>query len=123
MSRNLTEEEIAKLFADAEKRDTSIAKVRFKPLEQVNTMKVSARPVEQLHDIKVALKVQLGTTELTVREVLELNEGSVIQLDRLAGEPVDLFVNEQHFASGEIVVINEVFGIRINTLAEEAETE
>lgn len=118
MSRNLTEEEIAKLFGQREDKPT-VVRVRFKPLEQVGSLKPTQRPVEQLGDVKLSLKAQLGETQLTVREVLELKEGDVIQLDRLAGEAVDLYLNEQPFAMGEIVVINDIFGIRITDLVDE----
>lgn len=120
MSRNLTEEEIAKLFGQKEDKPT-VVKVRFKPLEQVSDLKPKQRPVEQLEDVKLSLKAQLGETQLTVREVLELKEGDVIQLDRLAGEAVDLYINDQPFAVGEIVVINDIFGIRISDLIDAEE--
>lgn len=120
MSRNLTEEEIAKLFGQKEDKPT-VVKVRFKPLEQVSDLKPKQRPVEQLGDVKLSLKAQLGETQLTVREVLELKEGDVIQLDRLAGEAVDLYINDQPFAVGEIVVINDIFGIRISDLIDAEE--
>ncbi|HHU31410.1 MAG TPA: flagellar motor switch phosphatase FliY, partial [Clostridia bacterium] len=55
----------------------------------------------------------------TVREILELVEGSIIELDRVAGDPVDVYVNGLKFASGEIVVINETYGVRINDLVSE----
>lgn len=124
MSRYLTEAEIAKLFMAAEQAKPNVVKVRFKPLEPVYTAKNSMRPIENLNDVKMSLKVQLGSTELTVREVLDLDVGSLIQLDRLAGEPADVYINDRYFATGEVVVINEVYGVRIHAMnEEETETE
>lgn len=115
MSRNLTAEELEKLFGQKDDKP-AVVKVRFKPLEEVSDLKPTQRPVEQLGDVKLSIMAQLGQTKLTVKEVLELKEGDVIQLDRLAGEAVDLYLNHQPFATGEIVIINDIFGIRIGNL-------
>jgi flagellar motor switch protein FliN len=67
-------------------------------------------------DISVEVKVELGRTNRKIREVLELGPGSVVELDRLAGEPVDILVNDKLFAKGEVVVIDENFGVRITDI-------
>jgi flagellar motor switch protein FliN len=67
-------------------------------------------------DISVEVKVELGRTHRKIREVLELGPGSVVELDRLAGEPVDILVNDKLFAKGEVVVIDENFGVRITDI-------
>lgn len=64
-------------------------------------------------DIPLQLTVELGRTKLLVKDVLELNQGSVVELTKLAGEPLDVFVNSKLVARGEAVVINEKFGIRL----------
>ena len=64
-------------------------------------------------DIPLQLTVELGRTKLLVKDVLELNQGSVVELGKLAGEPLDVFVNSKLVARGEAVVINEKFGIRL----------
>ena len=64
-------------------------------------------------DVSVELKVEIGRTTMTIRELLDLAPGTVITLDRMAGEPVDLLVNEKRIARGEVVAIDEEFGLRI----------
>jgi flagellar motor switch protein FliN/FliY len=70
-----------------------------------------------LLDIKLGLIVELGRSEMQLRDILKLTKGSVIELDRLSGEPVDLFVNNKIIARGEVVVIDDSFGLRITQLA------
>ena len=64
-------------------------------------------------DIPVTLSVEIGQTSLNIRNLLQLNQGSVVELDRLAGEPLDVLVNGTLVAHGEVVVVNEKFGIRL----------
>lgn len=72
--------------------------------------------IEMLMDVAMQVTVELGRTELPVREVLDLQKGSVIELDRLAGEPVDIYVNNSRLALGEVVVVDDKFGVRITQL-------
>ncbi|MGO9959925.1 MAG: flagellar motor switch protein FliN [Solirubrobacteraceae bacterium] len=69
--------------------------------------------LRRLSAVPVDLSVEIGRTRLTVGETLELREGSVVTLDRMAGEPVDLLVNGTRIARGEVVVIDEQFGLRL----------
>ena len=69
--------------------------------------------IDMLSRLQMNVSVELGRTELTVAEVLGLGPGSVIELDRLAGEPVDIMVNERLIARGEVVVVDENFGVRV----------
>lgn len=69
--------------------------------------------LEAVLDIPVTLSVELGQSRLSIRQLLQLNPGSVVELDRLAGEPLDLLVNGTLVARGEVVVMNERFGIRL----------
>lgn len=64
-------------------------------------------------DIPVTLSIEIGRTRVPIRNLLQLNQGSVVELDRLAGEPLDVFVNGTLIAHGEVVVVNEKFGIRL----------
>lgn len=64
-------------------------------------------------DIPVTLSMELGRTHISIRNLLQLNQGSVVELDRLAGEPLDVMVNGTLIAHGEVVVVNERFGIRL----------
>jgi flagellar motor switch protein FliN/FliY len=73
----------------------------------------SAEELERLHDVPVELAVEIGRTHMTIREALALGPGSIVTLNRLAGEPVDLLVNGKPIARGEVVVIDEEFGLRV----------
>ncbi len=99
---------------------------RLHPLaEQAVTPEGETRghaPWSNLHrmmDVPLSLTVELGSTELPLAEVLRLDSGSVVSLDRLPGEPIDLLINGQLFARGEVVVINDTFGYRITELVNE----
>jgi flagellar motor switch protein FliN/FliY len=72
-----------------------------------------ARDLERLRDVPVELAVEIGRTRMTIGDTLALGPGSIITLNRLAGEPVDLLVNGKPIARGEVVVIDEEFGLRI----------
>jgi flagellar motor switch protein FliN/FliY len=69
--------------------------------------------IELLLDVPLAITVELGQATVTIRDLLELGQGSILPLDRRAGEPVDVLVNGQRLARGEVVVIDEDFGIRV----------
>jgi flagellar motor switch protein FliN/FliY len=69
--------------------------------------------LDQILDIPVTLAVEIGSTKIAIRNLLQLNQGSVVELDRLAGEPLDVLVNGTLVAHGEVVVVNEKFGIRL----------
>jgi len=69
-----------------------------------------------LYDIPLAITVELGRTELPIKKILELGPGAVIQLDKLAGEPVDILANHKLIAKGEVVVIEDNFGVRITDI-------
>jgi flagellar motor switch protein FliN/FliY len=69
--------------------------------------------LERLYDVPVELAVEIGRTRMTIRETLALGPGSIVTLDRLAGDPVDLLVNGKPIARGEVVVIDEEFGLRV----------
>ncbi len=72
-------------------------------------------------DIPVTVSMEIGQTKLNIRNLLQLNQGSVIELDRLAGEPLDVLVNGTLIAHGEVVVVNEKFGIRLTDVISPAE--
>ena len=72
-------------------------------------------------DIPVTVSMEVGNTEITIRNLLQLSQGSVIELDRLAGEPLDVKVNGTLIAHGEVVVVNEKFGIRLTDVVSPSE--
>lgn len=72
-------------------------------------------------DIPVDLSMEIGRTKISIRNLLQLNQGSIVELDRLAGEPLDVMVNGTLIAHGEVVVVNERFGIRLTDVISPAE--
>jgi len=79
--------------------------------------------LKRLHDVPVELAVEIGRTTMTIRETLELAPGAIVSLNRLAGEPVDLLVNGRPLARGEVVVIDEEFGLRITEILDRRSEE
>jgi flagellar motor switch protein FliN/FliY len=73
-------------------------------------------PIDMLMDVTMQLSVILGRARLSVRQVLDLQKGSVIELDRMAGDVVDVFVNDRLVAQGEVVVVDDKFGVRVTQL-------
>ena len=72
--------------------------------------------IDLLMDVFLKVTVELGRTRMQLRQVLELQQGSVVELDRLAGDPVDVYVNERLLARGEVIVVDDKFGVRITEL-------
>lgn len=72
--------------------------------------------LDVIMEIPVTLSMEIGRTEISIRNLLQLNQGSVVELDRLAGEPMDVMVNGTLVAHGEVVVVNEKFGIRLTDI-------
>lgn len=77
--------------------------------------------LEAVLDIPVNISMEVGSTEISIRNLLQLNQGSVIELDRFAGEPLDVLVNGTLIAHGEVVVVNEKFGIRMTDVISQTE--
>ena len=69
--------------------------------------------LDSLLDIAMPVAIEIGRASMTVQEILQLGIGSVVQLDRIVGEPVDIYVSDRKFAQGEVVVVGEHFGVRI----------
>jgi flagellar motor switch protein FliN/FliY len=76
--------------------------------------------LQRLHDVPVELAVEIGRTRMTIGETLALGPGSIVSLNRLAGEPVDLLVNGRPIARGEVVVVDEEFGLRVTEIVSAA---
>ncbi|HEX5306789.1 MAG TPA: flagellar motor switch protein FliN [Dyella sp.] len=88
------------------------------PLENIDGHDVN---MDMILDVPVTLAMEVGRTRISIRNLLQLNQGSVVELDRAAGEPLDVFVNGTLVAHGEVVVINEKFGIRLTDVISPAE--
>lgn len=78
--------------------------------------KSASDSLKLLENIDVKMTVEVGRTEITIRELMKLHEGSVIELDRLAGDPLDILINGTPIARGEVVVVGERFGIRFGEI-------
>jgi flagellar motor switch protein FliN/FliY len=76
----------------------------------------SARDIDLLGDVNLNVTIELGRTRMLVEDVLRLGEGSVVELDKLAGDPVDVFVNGRHVARGEVLVVNDNFCVRVSEI-------
>ena len=87
--------------------------IEFMPLQPAGTDGGGPVDLRRLHDVPVELAVEIGRTRMTIGQTLELRPGSVVSLNRLAGEPVDLLINGKPIARGEVVVIDEEFGLRV----------
>src|SRR5690242_8443776 len=91
--------------------------IEFTPLQATPVAPPAAAELERLNDVTVEVSVEIGRTRMTLGEALDLGPGSVIGLHRLAGEPVDLLVNGRVIARGEVVVLDEEFGLRVTDVA------
>src|SRR5690625_1007250 len=110
------EKEQAAKQAQAEQAQAEAAQPEqvFQPLDQPGP--AGQGDVDMIMDIPVQLSVELGRTRLTIKNILQLGQGSVVELDGLAGEPMDIFVNGYLIAQGEAVVVDDKYGIRITDI-------
>ncbi|TQR16112.1 flagellar motor switch phosphatase FliY [Psychrobacillus lasiicapitis] len=98
-----------------------VQQAQFASFETPSLSQNESRNLNLLLDIPLQVTVELGRTKRTVKDILELTSGSIIELDKLAGEPVDILVNNRHIAKGEVVVIDENFGVRITDILSQAD--
>lgn len=97
--------------------EADIQHASFQEFDQSSAMTPAAQNnLDMLMDIPLKVTVELGRTKRTVKEILDLSAGSVVELDKLAGEPVDIHVNDKLMAKGEVVVIDENFGVRVTDI-------
>lgn len=89
--------------------------VSFQPLDEIESVK-QPENIDMIMDIPLQITVELGKTKRLIKDVLELNIGSILELDKMAGEPVDILVNGKAIAKGEVVVIEDSFGVRITDI-------
>ncbi|MFM9384558.1 flagellar motor switch protein FliN [Pseudomonas sp. UV AK001] len=108
--------------------DAGVASSNRLPMEEFGSVPKSNEPVsldgpnlDVILDIPVSISMEVGSTDINIRNLLQLNQGSVIELDRLAGEPLDVLVNGTLIAHGEVVVVNEKFGIRLTDVISPSE--
>ncbi|MES2662462.1 MAG: flagellar motor switch protein FliN [Pseudomonadota bacterium] len=89
--------------------------------EESDVMSQDGPNLDVILDIPVTLSMEVGNTDISIRNLLQLNQGSIVELDRLAGEALDVMVNGTLIAHGEVVVVNEKFGIRLTDIVSPSE--
>lgn len=94
--------------------------IEYQALETAEAVEQRTAELHRLEDVPVELAVEIGRTRMTIGETLALGQGSIVSLNRLAGEPVDLLVNGKRIAKGEVVVIDEEFGLRLTEVVSPA---
>jgi flagellar motor switch protein FliN/FliY len=104
------------MFGAPTSEDAEVHPVRFAPISESGQRPSERRSLDLLMDVSMRVTVELGRSTLTVEEVLSLGPGSVVELNKLAGEPVDVLVNDQLIARGEVVVVDENFGVRVTEI-------
>lgn len=104
-----------------QQRDVDIQPAAFSSFESPQLTQAEASNLNMLLDIPLQVTVELGRTKRSIKEILEFTQGSIIELDKLAGEPVDILVNQKLIAKGEVVVIDENFGVRVTEIVSQEE--
>lgn len=110
---------------DGEDSDSGDDQVQQAPLDNLTDdgSKITDKTpeLEVILDIPVSISMEVGRTQIPIRNLLQLNQGSVVELDRLAGEPLDVLVNGTLIAHGEVVMVNDKFGIRLTDVISQSE--
>jgi flagellar motor switch protein FliN/FliY len=88
----------------------------FQPLQSNAGSEIARGDIDRVLDVPVQLTAELGRTRITIKSLLQLSQGSVVELDGLAGQPMDVFINGYLIAQGEVVVVNDKFGIRLTDI-------
>ncbi|UCG63312.1 MAG: flagellar motor switch protein FliN [Candidatus Zixiibacteriota bacterium] len=113
--KDLPEEDKGSAIDDINFSQTSVSKAEFQQLSEP-AGEPEGRNIELLMDVNLPISIELGRTKMSISDILALGPGSVVELNKLAGEPVDLLVNQKIVAKGEVVVIDENFGVRVTQL-------
>ncbi|MCF6281597.1 MAG: flagellar motor switch protein FliN [Candidatus Polarisedimenticolaceae bacterium] len=100
---------------------TEVAEFQALEEESVSSTSTGDVNMDAILDVPVTISMEIGRTKIAIRNLLQLNQGSVVELDRLAGEPMDVLVNGTLIAQGEVVVVNEKFGIRLTDIISPSE--
>ncbi len=102
-------------------QDDAVAQAELETLEDTGSRGDEEVNLDVILDVPVTVSMEIGHTRMNIRNLLQLNQGSVVELDRLAGEPLDVLVNGTLIAHGEVVVVNEKFGIRLTDIISPSE--
>jgi flagellar motor switch protein FliN/FliY len=109
-------EEVAKPQPAPESATMAAGERVFQPLFSSSDPAINKNDIDRVMDIPVQLTAELGRTRITIKSLLQLSQGSVVELDGLAGQPMDVFINGYLIAQGEVVVVNDKFGIRLTDI-------
>ncbi|RMF57432.1 MAG: flagellar motor switch protein FliN [Calditrichaeota bacterium] len=109
-------EDLAESLPDIDPGPIQVENVKFDDLNDEEVGSEAIGSLEMLYDLKLDLVVELGRTKKPIREILELARGSIVELDKLAGDPVEIYVNDRKLAEGEVVVVDDHFGVRVTNL-------
>lgn len=107
--------------SDSQPAKAPIQEFAEPPARQHEPVNMDGPNLDVILDIPVAISMEVGSADISIRNLLQLNQGSVVELDRLAGEPLDVLVNGTLIAHGEVVVVNEKFGIRLTDVISPSE--
>ena len=117
-------EQAASEEGDGEEAKNKEDGVRTAELEELNAEDFNdddKRKLDAILDIPVTISMEVGRSQISIRNLLQLNQGSVVELERVAGEPLDVLVNGTLIAHGEVVVVNDKFGIRLTDVISQSE--
>ena len=119
------EQDMADEWAAAQtgENDNEVNNIRLDELEDTSAPlnKDEQDRLDSILDIPVTISMEVGRSKINIRNLLQLNQGSVVELDRIAGEPLDVLVNGTLIAHGEVVVVNDKFGIRLTDVISQTE--
>ncbi|NOU50808.1 flagellar motor switch protein FliN [Pseudoalteromonas sp. JBTF-M23] len=121
-----TMDEWAAALAEAEESEAPSSEPEVAELDELQDANANLSPDEKrkldtILDIPVTISMEVGRSKINIRNLLQLNQGSVVELDRVAGEPLDVLVNGTLIAHGEVVVVNDKFGIRLTDVISQVE--
>ncbi|ATC95505.1 flagellar motor switch protein FliN [Pseudoalteromonas tunicata] len=119
-----TMDEWAAALAEAdevENQDVEVAELEELSNQPAEITQEEKRKLDTILDIPVTISMEVGRSKISIRNLLQLNQGSVVELDRVAGEPLDVLVNGTLIAHGEVVVVNDKFGIRLTDVISQIE--
>ena len=121
MESVLNERAPSAIGAEQQEQNIVVQSAQFAPVHPTPAESGKENKLEMLLDLSLSVSIELGRTNMVIRDILELKRGSVVEFEKLASEPVDILINGKKMAQGEVVVIEKHFGIRITSLVEASE--
>jgi len=112
---------MADLTNDVEETEMAVEEISEAAEGVVQATKDPPHNIDFILDVTLQVSVEVGRCRMSVQDLLQLGQGSVVELSKLAGEPLDIYINERHIARGEAVIVNEKFGVRITDILSQAE--